>query len=94
MACVFFILPSPISVYLSIASCERVQSETLLFIFGNLFYSLLVALVFAAVCGLSSHGDGGLLYLWCMGFSPWWLLSLWSAGSRAHGVQQLSTWAQ
>ena len=30
---------------------------------------------------------GATLQLWCLGFSLWWLLSLWGTGSRAHGLQ-------
>ena len=31
--------------------------------------------------------SGATLPLWCVGFSLWWLLLLWSTGSRAHRLQ-------
>ena len=46
--------------------------------------------VFVAVCGLSlvaASRDYSLLR--CAAFSLWWLLLLWSTGSRACGLQQL-----
>ena len=47
------------------------------------------------VCGLSLvvvsvHYSS----LWCGGFSLWWLLLLWSTGSRCVGFSSCSTWTQ
>ena len=36
----------------------------------------------------------GYSWLWCMGFSLWWLLFLWSMGSRHAGFSNCSTQAQ
>ena len=41
--------------------------------------------VFVAVRGLSLVASGGFSSLWCAGFSLWWLLLLWSSGSRCAG---------
>ena len=32
--------------------------------------------------------------LWCAGFSLWWLLLLWSMGSRRVGFSSCGMWAQ
>ena len=61
----------------------------------NLFTYFWLCWVFVAACGLSLVvASGGYSLLWCAGFSLWWLLLLWSAGSRhtgsvvvAHGLQ-------
>ena len=51
--------------------------------------------VFIAACGLSPVAvSGGYSSLWCAGFSLWWLLLLWSTGSRRAGFSSCSTWAQ
>ena len=38
--------------------------------------------------------SGGYSSLWCAGFSLWWLLLLWSMGSRCVGFSSCSTQAQ
>ena len=51
--------------------------------------------VFAAVHGLSLVAvSRGYSSLWCTGFSLWWLLLLWSMGSRHAGFSSCTTWAQ
>ena len=42
----------------------------------------------------SSCGEGGYSSLWCVGFSLWWLLLLWSTGSRHAGFSSCVTRAQ
>ena len=47
--------------------------------------------VFVAVCGLSLVvASGGYSSLWCTDFSLWWLLLLWSTGSRCVGFSSYS----
>ena len=51
--------------------------------------------VFVAVCGLSLVvASGGYSSLRCAGFSLWWLLLLWSTGSRCADFSSCGTWAQ
>ena len=51
--------------------------------------------VFAAVRGLSLVAvSGGYFLLQCAGFSLWWLLLLWSTGSRHVGFSSCGTRAQ
>ena len=38
--------------------------------------------------------SGGSSSLWCTGFSLWWLLLLWSTGSRPAGFSSCGAWAQ
>ena len=48
--------------------------------------------VFVAVCGLSLVvASGGYFSSQCAGFSLWWLLLLWSPGSRRVGFSSCST---
>ena len=50
--------------------------------------------VFVAVCGLSLAAmSRGYSWLWCVGFSLWWLL-LWSTGSKLAGFSSCDTWTQ
>ena len=51
--------------------------------FFNLFLTVLGLRCRARA--FSSCGERGLLLLWCAGLSLWWLLSLWSMGSRRVG---------
>ena len=67
------------------------------FFFINLFYLFIFWLrwVFIAVRGLSLiEVSGGCSSLPCVGFSLWWLLLLWSTGSRCTGFSSCSTQAQ
>ena len=51
--------------------------------------------VFIAAHGLSLvAASGGYSLLWCAGFSLWWLLLLWSTGSRHVGFSSCGTRAQ
>ena len=51
--------------------------------------------VFVAACRLSLvASSGGYSSLWCAGFSLWWLLLLWSTGSRHVGFSSCGTRAQ
>ena len=51
--------------------------------------------VFVAAHGLSLVvASGGYSFLRCVGFSLWWLLLLWSTGSRHMDFSSCSTWAQ
>ena len=60
-----------------------------------LFIYFWLCWVFIAACGLSLvAASGGYSSLWCMGFSFWWLLLLWSTGSRHMGFSSCGTWAQ
>lgn len=38
--------------------------------------------------------SGGSSFLWCTGFSSWWLLLLWSTASRHMDFSSCSVWAQ
>ena len=50
--------------------------------------------VFVAACGLSLIVvSGGYSSLRCAGFSLWWLLLLWSTGSRRVGFSSCGSWA-
>ena len=52
----------------------------------NLFIYFWLRWVFVATCGLSLVAvSGGYSLLLCVGFSLWWLLLLWSTGSRHAG---------
>ena len=47
---------------------------------------------FVAACGLSLVvASGGYCSLRCVGFSLWWLLLLWSTGSRRAGFTSFNT---
>ena len=51
--------------------------------------------VFVAVRGLSlASMSGGCSSLQCVGFLWWWLLLLWSTGSRHTGFSSCDTWTQ
>ena len=74
-----------------------------LFLSGILFKKYLFILfiyfwlrwVFVAVCWLSLvAASGGCSSLQCAGFSLWWLLLLWSMGSRHMGFSSCGTRAQ
>ena len=57
-----------------------------------LFIYFLLHLVFVAVCGLSLvAASGGYSSLQCTGFWLWWLLMLWSMGSRCAGFSSSGT---
>ena len=61
----------------------------------NLFIYFWLHWVFIAACGLSLVVVCGVFSsLRCMGFSLWWLLLLWSTGSRHTGFSSCGTWAQ
>ena len=58
----------------------------LFFFFINLFIYLWLRWVFVAARGLSlAAASTGYSSLRCAGFSLWWLLLLWSTGSRRKG---------
>ena len=60
-----------------------------------LFIYFWLRLVFIAACGLSLvAASGGYSLLQCVGFLLWWLLLLWSTGSRYAGFSSCGTWAQ
>ena len=71
-------------------------------VFLKKFYFILYLLiyfwfhwVFVAVHGLSLVAvSGGYSLLRCVGFSLWWLLLLWSTGSRCAGFSSCGTRAQ
>ena len=55
-------------------------------------FIFLLRWVFIAVHGLSVVVVNGVhSSLWCAGFSLWWLLSLWSTGSRRMGFSSCGT---
>ena len=59
-----------------------------------LFIYFWLCWVFIAVLWLSLvAASGGYSSLWCMGFSSWWLLLLWSMGSGHVGFSSCGTWA-
>ena len=56
----------------------------------RLFISFWLCWAFMAEQAFSSCCERGLLFVaMCAGFSLEWLLSLWSMGSRVHGLQQV-----
>ena len=60
-----------------------------------LFYFFWLHWVFIAVHGLSLVAvSRGYSSLWYVGFSLWWLLLLWSMGSRCAGFSSCGTQAQ
>ena len=62
-------------------------------IFFNQLINFWLCWVLVAAHGLSLvAGEWGLL-LWCVGFSLWWLLLLWSVGSRHVGFSSCGMWA-
>ena len=54
------------------------------------FIYLIVLGLPCCVRAFSSFGEWGLLCLWCMGFSLWWILLLQSIGSRCVGFGSCS----
>ena len=61
----------------------------------SFFFFFWVCWVFVAKRGLSLAAASGVYSsLQCVGFSLWWLLSLWSTGSRHVGFSSCGTWAQ
>ena len=68
------------------------------FVFLQIYYLFVyfcLCWIFVAVRGLSLVvASGGCSSLWCMGFSLWWLLLLWSTDSRRMGFSSCGTWAQ
>ena len=62
--------------------------------FIYLFFYFWLCWVFVAACWLSlAAASMGYSSLWCTGFSLWWLLLLWSTGSRRAGFSSCGTWA-
>ena len=70
------------------------KNDCILF-FINLFVYFWLRWVFVVVCKLSliAVSRGYSLLRWA-GFSLWWLLSLWSTGSRIVGFSSCSMLAQ
>ena len=65
--------------------------DWIIFIFIYIFW---LHLVFVAACRLSLVvASRGYSSLRCVGFSLWWLLLLWSMGSRHMGFSTCGTWA-
>ena len=65
------------------------------FFFLNKVIYFWLCWVFVAVHGVSPVAEsGGYSWLRCGGFLLWWLLLLWSTGSRHVGFSSCSTWAQ
>ena len=59
-----------------------------------LFIYIWLRWVFVAERELSLvAASGGYSSLWCTGFSLWWLLLLWSTGSRRAGFSSCGMWA-
>ena len=67
-----------------------------MFSFFNSFSFFFLAVLGHRNCAqaFSSCSEWGLLFLWCMGFSLWWLLLLQSTGSRHTGFSSCRAWAQ
>ena len=84
--CHLYILFGEVSVLITCTFCNWIiflKRFLKKFILFNLF---LAVLVFVAVHGLSLvAASGGYSSLRCAGFSLWWLLLLWSMGSRRAG---------
>ena len=84
--CHLYILFGEVSVLITCTFCNWIiflKRFLKKFILFNLF---LAVLVFVAVHGLSLvAASGGYSSLRCAGFSLWWLLLLWSMGSRCAG---------
>ena len=66
---------------------------TLFYLFIYLFFWLCWVFVAAHEFSLVA-ASGGYSSLWCAGFSLWWLLLLWSTGSRHVGFSSCGTRAQ
>ena len=64
----------------------KVNIDILVFIYLFIYLYFWLRWVFIAACGLSLVlASGGYSLVWCVGFSTWWLLLLWSTGSRHTG---------
>ena len=74
-----------------------INSDFFFFSLINLFFLFIyfwLCWVFIAVRGLPLvAASGGYSLLQCAGFSLWWLLSLWSMGSRRAGFSSCGMWA-
>ena len=69
-----------------------VNHFTLFYLFNYLFW---LRWVFVAARRLSLVAAiGGYSSFWFAGFSLWWLLLLWSTGSRRTGFSSCGTWTQ
>ena len=63
------------------------RGGTEIFLYVYLFIYFWLCWVFVAARWLSLvAASGGYSSLWCSGFSLWWLLLLWSTGSRSMGL--------
>ena len=66
-----------------------------IYLFKNFLFIFWLHWVFVAARRLSLVAvSRGYSSLRCMGFSLWWLLLLWSMGSRCVGFSSCGTWAQ
>ena len=71
---------------------KRPQIVKAIFFFFNKFIYFWLCWVFIAACGVSLVAvSGGYSLLRCMAFSLWWLLLLWSMGSRRVGFSSCGT---
>ena len=88
----FFFFPKlVVSLVLILGNADLIESVSffLNFIYFWLCWVFVAAHRFSLV--VASRGYSS---LWCVGFSMWWLLLLWSMGSRHMGFSSCSTWAQ
>ena len=66
-----------------------------IYLFKKFLFIFWLHWVFVAARRLSLVAvSRGYSSLRCMGFSLWWLLLLWSMGSRCVGFSSCGTWAQ
>ena len=76
------------------------KAKIYIYIFIYLFIYLFNLFIFGCTVFVAVHGlflvaaSGGCSWLQCVGFSFWWLLLLWSTGSRRAGFSSCGTWAQ
>ena len=71
----------------------KVNIDILVFIYLFIYLYFWLRWVFIAACGLSLVlASGGYSLVWCVGFSTWWLLLLWSTGSRHTGFSSCGMW--
>ena len=77
------------------AETDEPRSCPFIIFLYKFFFFFWLCWVFVAARGLSLvAASRGYSSLWCMGFSLWWLLLLWSTGSRRVGFSSCSMRAQ
>ena len=82
------------STFMQLTSLKEVQYNSFLSNFYVFIYFLLCWVFVAVQAFLQLHQARAILQLWCASVSLWWLLLLWSLGSRHMGVSSCSTQAQ